>query len=246
MASKAKKSVADPRRARLDELRAQQKASERKRTMLIVGIAAVVGLLIIGLAAFPLYQQWQEGNRPVADFGVSAAAANCGEVIDDPATGANDHVGPGTATPDVTTIEYATAPPSSGQHFGVSSGFARNFYTRDDTPPVENLVHNLEHGATIVWYDDAVSDEEVDELEGLANRITADAPKFIVAAWSSERGDFPEGSIAMSHWSDAPEGSAEGTPGTGHRQYCEQVSGEAINEFVVEFPYTDSPEPNAG
>jgi len=246
LASKAKKPVVDPRRARIDEVRAQQKAADRKRTLLLVGICTLIGVALIAAAAVPLYQDWRERNRAISEFGVAASAASCGEIIDDEATGANDHVGPGTPTPEVTEVEYATSPPSSGQHFAVTSGFARHFYTRDDTPPVENLVHNLEHGATIVWYDDTVDDAQIDELEGLAERITVDAPKFIVAAWDSSRGDFPEGSIAISHWTAAPAGSAAETPGTGRRQYCEQVSGEAINEFVETFPFTDAPEPNGG
>ena len=27
-------------------------------------------------------------------------------------------------------------------------------------------------------------------------------------------------------------------------QYCDSVSGEALNDFMIEFPYMDSPEPN--
>jgi len=238
-----KKAVGDTRRARLDAVRAQEKAAERKRNLLIVGIFALVGVILVAIPGFLLFQQWQDNNRAISEFGVSAAAADCGEVIDDEASGENDHVGPGTPTPDVTEVEYTTNPPSSGQHFAQSSGFARQFYTPGDTPPLENLVHNLEHGATIVWYDESVPDDQVDELQGLSERISADAPKFIVAAWDSSRGDFPEGRIAMSHWSAAV---PPATVGTGHRVYCDQVSGEAIDDFVTEFPYTDSPEPNAG
>lgn len=236
MANKPKKAVVEPRRTRIDELRAQQKAAERKRSMIFIGIAVVVGLALVALAAVPLYQQWQDENRAISEFGVSASAANCGEVTEDAATGNNDHVGPGTPTPDVLRVEYETAPPSSGQHFATTAGFQRSYYSREDTPPLEQLVHNLEHGASIVWYDEAVDDATVDELERLADRLAGDNPKVIVAAWDSERGDFPEGSIAMSHW---------GTD-SGHRQYCDQLSGEVIAAFLEQFPYTDSPEPNGG
>jgi len=98
-------------------------------------------------------------------------------------------------------------------------------------------VHNLEHGYTIVWYDEDVSDDDVETLESLAARVSADTPKFIVTAWDSEdRGEFTEdGDIAISHW----------TEGTGRRQYCARPSGEAIADFVEQFPSSDSPEPNA-
>jgi hypothetical protein len=245
--SKAKKPVVEPRRARVDEVRAQQRAAERKRSAIFIGGAVLLAVIIIAAAAIPLYNRWQEENRAISEFGVPAADAGCGEVIDDVAAGVNDHIGPGTNFPDTTRVDYETAPPSSGQHFAVTAGFARHFYTPEDTPPVENLVHNLEHGASIVWYDETVDEESVQELEGIANRISVDTPKFIVAPWDSEdRGEFPEGSIAISHWTAAPAGSAAETPGTGRRQYCEQVSGAAINEFVETFPYTDAPEPNGG
>lgn len=236
MANKPKRPVVDPRRARIDELRAQQKSSERKRTWILVGVSVVVGLGLIAAAAVPLIQNAADRDRAFSEFGVAAAAADCGDVIDDPPTGASDHVGPGSPQPQVQRVEYDTAPPSSGQHYVGTAGFDRNFYSRDDMPQLENLVHNLEHGYTVVWYDESVEGEELDTLESLAERVSADTPKFIVTAWDSEdRGEFPEGSIAIAHW---------GTD-AGHRQYCNQVSGEVIADFVEQFPSTDSPEPNA-
>ena len=236
MASSSKKQT-DSRRIKIDELRAQQKAAERKRSFIFVGIAIVIGLGLIAAAAVPLIQRNAERNREISSFGVAAASAGCGEVIDDPAEGVGEHVGPGTPTPDVGRVEYDTAPPSSGQHYVETAGFDRSFYSRSDIPPLERLVHNLEHGYTIVWYDEDVSDDDVETLESLAARVSADTPKFIVTAWDSEdRGEFSEdGDIAISHW----------TEGTGRRQYCTRPSGEAIANFVEQFPSSDSPEPNA-
>ena len=236
MASSSKKQT-DSRRIKIDQLRAQQKAAERKRSFIFVGIAVVIGLGLIAAAAIPLIQRNAERNREISSFGVPAASAGCGEVIDDPAEGVGEHVGPGTPTPDVGRVEYETAPPSSGRHYVETAGFDRSFYSRSDIPPLERLVHNLEHGYTIVWYDEDVSDDDVETLESLAARVSADTPKFIVTAWDSEdRGEFTEdGDIAISHW----------TEGTGRRQYCARPSGEAIADFVEQFPSSDSPEPNA-
>ena len=235
MASSSKKS-SDSRRVKVDELRAQQKAAERKRSLIFVGIAVVVGLGLIAAAAIPIIQRNMEADKALAEFGVSAADAGCGEVQDDAAEGVGDHVGPGTEFPGTTRVEYTTSPPSSGQHFAQTAGFDRHFYGRSDIPILEELVHNLEHGYTIVWFDEEVSDDDVATLEALADRVSADVPKFIVSAWDSDdRGAFPEGHIAIAHWTD----------GTGHRMYCERPSGEVIDDFMTQFPYTDSPEPNA-
>lgn len=212
---------------------------ERKVKVLLVAIVAVLGVVAVITIGVPLYQNWREQNRPVADYGVAAAVAGCGEVIDDAARPTGVHVGPGTVSPDVTRVDYDTAPPSSGPHFDLTSGFRRSFYSPADTPPVETLVHDLEHGATIVWYADSLPEVELDALEelaGAANRDAVGTPTVIVAAWEPARADFPAGSVAMSHWSrDAA-----------HRQYCEQVSGEVIADFVEQFPSTDAPEHDAG
>ena len=33
------------------------------------------------------------------------------------------------------------------------------FYTKDSRPELEALVHNLEHGFTILWYDETAADD---------------------------------------------------------------------------------------
>ena len=48
----------------------------------------------------------------------------------------------------------------------------------------------------------------------------------------------------MTHWSVGGEDAGEGAQ-VGVWQYCSEVSGEALEDFMLEYPYTDSPEPNA-
>ena len=100
------------------------------------------------------------------------------------------------------------------------------------------LVHNLEHGYSILWYDPDLSDDEKQTIEDLANAIGRDVQKFKAVPWDTSRGDFDEvadAKIAMSHW------GAE----RGYRQYFDEISGEAIQEFVDNHPASDAPEPNA-
>jgi len=49
---------------------------------------------------------------------------------------------------------YNTNPPTCGPHAGLVQA---DFY--DVAPPDENLVHNLEHGYVIIWYDCATLDQ---------------------------------------------------------------------------------------
>jgi hypothetical protein len=238
-----KSSVDKDRKSRVEDLRRQQQATERRRTMLVMGAALVVVAVLVGLVVFAI-ADFRKNNPELAagavsEVGVEAASASCDDVISEPAEGVNAHVGPGTSTPDTVRVEYPTAPPAFGEHYPSPAYPASEFYTAEDRPAMEALVHNLEHGYTIVWYDEALPEDQQSQLRRiseLARDMDETAGKFIVSAWDASYGDLPEGKpVAMSHW---------GTQ-DGHRQYCGAVSGEAIEQFVKDFPYTDSPEPNA-
>ena len=243
MANKSKRPVKKPevaRREKLEALRREQRAAERRRTMLFVGIAVVVALGLVTAAAIPLVQNWLDdpARRDWSDFGVAASAASCDAVVEDEPSGANEH------RPDGEIIEYASAPPTSGPHYAVPASLNRKFYTPSDTPQVEQLVHNLEHGYTILWYDPAVFDDQESTMRDLATKVAGEdgdlqaevGGKFLVAAWDTERGEFPDGaSYALTHW------GAE----QGFRQYCGDLSGEIVRDFVTEHPFSDSPEPFA-
>jgi hypothetical protein len=233
----SKRSATVDRKAKLEEVRKAQKAAERRRTLLVGGAAGVVVLALVA-AAFVVIRN-QVASQDMTKIGVTTAAASCDPVTTDAATGVSDHVGPGTPTPNETTVKYATIPPSSGKHFATPIVPARDFYTATDRPVLENLVHNLEHGYTIVWYDQSTPKAQQDELKKLAP-LARDGKnagqKFIVSAWDQSRGAFPAGKhIALSHWGAK----------NGHRQLCGAVSGQVIHDFVKKYPYTDSPEPNA-
>jgi hypothetical protein len=224
------------RKARLDELRRRQAGAERRRTLLL---ATAAGVLVVGLAAAVTTAVRSEtAARDITRLGVAATAAGCDAVTTDPASGVSAHVGPGTQKPDVTTVRYATVPPSSGEHYGQPDYPARRFYTASDRPALETLVHNLEHGYTVLWYTASTPPAQVDELKRIGE-LAVDEPgannKFIVSAWDDARGTFPAGkTVALSHW---------GTE-RGSRQLCSAVSGEIVKTFIAAHPSTDSPEPN--
>jgi len=232
-----KKSATVDRKAKLDEVRKAQQAAERRRTLLV---ASAAGVVVLGLvAAVGVAIRNQVAASDMTKIGVTAVEASCDAPTNDPVTGVSDHVGPGTSAANETTVKYATIPPSSGKHFAVPQASARAFYTATDRPVLETLVHNLEHGYTIVWYDESTPPGQKEELKKLAPLARDDdnaGPKFIVSAWDESRGAFPANKhIAMSHWGAK----------SGHRQLCGAVSGEAIQNFVHKYPFSDSPEPNA-
>jgi hypothetical protein len=228
------------RREALEAIQREQKAAQRKKNLLTALIGGVAGLVIIGGTVVAIANQ--ERNDPTKQdltaFGVAAASASCTEVETNPVTGTGNHVGPGTDQASITRVTYDTVPPTSGQHFANWLPSQRNFYSAEDRPVMERLVHNLEHGYNVVWYTDALPEADVAALEDLSAKIADGLPgnKFIASAWDPAYGAFPEGkTIGMSHW-----GAKEG-----FRQFCGKLSGPAIQDFVDAHPASDSPEPNA-
>ena len=118
-------------------------------------------------------------------------------------------------------IDYESSPPAAGPHWAqfLFGGQVRKFWSTDDRPPIERLVHSLEHGYTILWYDESIADDpdELNVIDGIADKFRSDSNnlryKFIAAPWTSqdekESGKFPDGMhVAFSHWSAG---------GSGHR-----------------------------
>lgn len=234
MANKTKQQERD-RRAKIEAMRRAEQAKEKRKSLLFIVVAAVVGLGLVAAAAVPAYLQSRNdpANKALASFGMPAGQADCDEATTDQTTGGNDHREPGTP------IEYETVPPSSGPHWAQPVFPAREFYSERDRPAMEQLVHNLEHGYTVLWYDDTIKGEQLDALKDIAVSARDKAPtrgKFIVSAWDDAYGELPEGKhVALSHW------GAE----QGHRQLCSGVSGEVVADFIEKYPANDSPEPNA-
>ena len=94
----------------------------------------------------------------------------------------------------------------------------------------------------------------MNKVEAIADKFRSDSDnlrfKFIAAPWTSEdeeeSGKFPEGQhIAFSHWSAGGAGESDAAKQVGVFQYCSEPSGAALEKFMLDYPYTDSPEPDA-
>ncbi len=239
MASKSKQDERD-RRAKVEAMRKAEAAKQRRRSIGFIVIAVVVGLGLVAAVAVPSYldRRNDPASKALSSFGVSAAAASCSDV-DSSETGSTEDVGNHVA--DGTVEEYETVPPSYGPHWAAPVFPARAFYSERDRPQMEQLVHNLEHGYTILWYDATVKGAQLDTLRDIAESArnddsTGSTGKFVVSAWDDAYGEFPSGKhLGISHWgADA-----------GHVQLCGKVSGSAVKSFIDDYPASDAPEPNA-
>jgi hypothetical protein len=236
------------RRAVVEQMRKEQQRAEKRRTAAIIAGASVVGLVIVGAGAYPLIMDGRDKGElertDLAALGVSADAASCTDPVAEKAEGNNDHREPGSV------LEYPSSPPAAGPHYPDWAPMTRKFYTAEDRPPLGQLVHNLEHGYSILWYDETIAgdEEKLKVVEDIAGKFpgTDFENKFIAAPWTAEDGDsFPDGaSVALTHWSM---GGTNGNPKGQHgvTQYCGEPSGEAVAAFMEDYPYTDSPEPGA-
>ncbi|MGA8257760.1 MAG: DUF3105 domain-containing protein [Nocardioides sp.] len=247
--AKSSKSSKSERQRLIDDAMKKQRGAEKRRTSAIVAVSLLVGLLIVGAAAFqPISNWWDQRQYNDLDLAeIGSPASVCQDVETKDATGVSDHVEQGVS------VEYDVAPPAYGAHWNVAgvapAPFTDKFYDADDRPPLEALVHNLEHGYTILWYDDTVAgdDDQLNQVRALAKKFKADDDnfrlKFIAAPWTGEDAGgkaFPnDAHVAFSHW----KGDAEKS--TGVWQYCSEVSGEALKTFMKDYPYTDAPEAGA-
>jgi hypothetical protein len=236
------------RKAVVDQIRNQQSRTEKRRGLVIIGACVVVAILIVGAAAFKPVRDWWSlrGYEASALSEIGADASVCQDITTKPAEGNQDHVPVGTP------MTYDDAPPAFGRHWENWDGMDRKFYTTADRPELGQLLHNLEHGFAILWYDEtAAKDAEMmDDIRGIASKLSGTENlrnKFKAVPWTKEDGKaFPEGQhIALTRWSNGGIGETDPAKQVGVWQYCSAPSGAALEEFMEKYPYMDSPEPNA-
>jgi len=239
------------RRAVADQVRKQQARKDRRQTLSIVGVSVAIALIIVGAAAYAPVKNWwdlrQFEGKDLSAIGAPASA--CQKVITKSAEGTQDH-----ATSADERVFYKDAPPAFGRHYQYADDMERKLYTAEDRPSLEMLVHNEEHGYTMLWYDTTIADDEkqMDYLRAIADKLAGTGNsrlKFKAVPWlptDLNGKTFPEGQhVALTHWSNGGVGDAATGKPLGVWQYCSEVSGEALNTFMLDYPYLDSPEPNA-
>jgi hypothetical protein len=108
--------------------RGSSRSSDIKHKRLNIGIISIIGIALFALLGYAIWAAFQP--EPVL-----------GEQV--PIVG-SAHIPEGDKASD-----YITDPPTSGEHY--ASEAEAGFY--DEAPADEQLVHNLEHGYIVVYYD---------------------------------------------------------------------------------------------
>lgn len=217
------------RRQRLEELRKQQRASERRKNFIFAGTGTVIAIGLILAAVIPAYIHDQNQKNKakqatkVLQLKPTAAetAAGCTGVHQDPISPAGQHV--------TTAIDYSKAkygdteggtppiPPSGGQHNPISLGDTNRFYPLAEQPRPERAVHNLEHGYIVIWYDAKLPASEVSKLQAMAK--DPKLSRVLVVGWY--QGDLPDDKhVVLTSW--------------GRTERCSTVSDSVVNTFYAD------------
>jgi hypothetical protein len=247
--AKSSKSARSERAKVVEQMRAQQKAAERRRGTIIVVACVLVAVGIVAAAATgPILDHIRTSKfsgKPLSAIG--APASVCQKVTTKPADGNQQHLADGSP------ISYPDAPPAFGKHYLTPDAMARKFYTAQDRPALGTLVHNEEHGYTILWYDDSIAKDrtKMDQIRAIAGKFAGTSDlrdKFKAVPWTSKDGSaFPNGQhVAFTHWSvgGTQNAAAGAAKQVGVWQYCSDISGAALSTYMTDYPFSDSPEPN--
>ena len=190
------------RRLAEERRRQEERRAALKRNAVTIGAAVIVATIVI--VAIVLQRERGEGIIP-ENVGVSAAEANCGEVVE------HEDQGRSHLTAGEPHEPYNSSPPTSGPHNEIPSD--TGFY--EDPIPPETLVHNLEHGMIVIWYTPDADAEMLDDLDGLV----AQEPQATIASPYADI-ESPN-KIVITSWR--------------HSQSCEQISQEVVDDFRSEF-----------
>lgn len=193
-----------------EKIRERRKARRRKDKRRRYIITAGIGLVVLALFGYLIWSN----VRPAAGEEVPVMS----DALDHVATGAD----PGPLNSD---------PPTSGPHYAQS--FDPGFYRASDSEakvdyPEGYLLHNLEHGYVIFWYNCTLVDEPACErlmgqiqsvMEGHSNK------KLIAFPWRTT-----EHPLVMTTW--------------GQKQEFDRFDDELVQKFIRR-NYQQAPEPNA-
>jgi hypothetical protein len=186
-------------------------------------LLAIGGVLLIGVVLIVL----------VVIFGGSPPEFAGTEQPNDGGT----HVAPGTncRAPEAPcgADPYSSIPATSGPHWDPSA--LANWGAYSTPQPETQLIHSLEHGGIVIWYDpDALEEAEIAELtayvEGQVATGSGGRFKFISTPW----GDTEDlgGAVAVTAWR--------------HLLTLEDFNMEAIRAFADQNYQRWAPEPNGG
>ncbi|MBW3661458.1 MAG: DUF3105 domain-containing protein [Actinobacteria bacterium] len=160
--------------------RRRKEEEERKRARRSRIVSSIVTVLVVGLIAAILFTAFSGDesldDEVLIDFAAAQearTAAGC-EVLQVAPTASRDHLDPATAPPP-DALYTTLRPTASGPHFQQWGPIATFGSAADE----RSVLHNLEHGAVVVWYDDTrVEGETIGEIESWVETLNDSGFEF--------------------------------------------------------------------
>jgi hypothetical protein len=199
--------------ARLEREEIQQRIARRQRTRTLGTVLVVVAVVAAAVAFFAFGPDDAETGdlaEPAAivaraDQAATTASCDAVQTVDPYGNDDQTHVGDAAmpTLPDLST--YPSTPPASGPHEVTT--LPPGVY--DSPPPIGPLIHSLEHGASVVWYDPDAPQGEIDRIKTFyeqdAGEVPAGQDRAIVAPYDYDAqngaGSLPDGTrMALVAW----------------------------------------------
>jgi hypothetical protein len=232
--------------ARLEREEIQRRIHRRKRTRAL-GTGLVIGAGVIAVLVFFLLPNSSTGLPAPDELLIQATQAKteaaCGKVdnpgfyngVSDPADPAyvdQTHIGSATFPSMPPFSTYPSIPPTSGPHNPNTASAG----VYDTPPPMDMVLHSLEHGASVVWYSPDASPDEISRIKDFYSQRVSDVEagqdRVIVAPYSypdqGQDGVLPAGTgMALVAW---------------HRlETCGSPSLAAAYDFTSQFVFPSPP-----
>jgi uncharacterized protein DUF3105 len=207
--------------ARRERVELQRKMARSRRNRRIAMV--VVAVAVAGASVFALTRPEPETASPgelLAAADEARQTAGCGPVEDvgpyEPRSQDRAHI---VASLPLTT--YPSVPPASGPHNQIP--FGAGVY--ETPPPVDRVIHSLEHGAAVVWYAPHASETELARTRAFYDGEAVGA-RVIVAPY-----DYPDQGAAGS----LPGGAQMALVSWHKVQTCDRVSLPAAFGFTSRY-----------
>lgn len=200
------KKLEQKQRRRLAEQRKkeQERKAAQRRNLITIAVAAAVAILVVAL----IVQQRGGSTGSNTDFGVSAAQAGC-LPVQHPKPLPGVHIALGASH-----RPYDSSPPTSGPHYPPPiAPIDPGFYSIAQTP--EKVVHNLEHGNIVIWYNPDAPEQIKSDIRAAVNEV----PSYTLATPYNNM--KPGYDIALTAW--------------GELQFCKQVSKQVLDDFRTKY-----------
>jgi len=174
--------------ARRQRVELQRKMAKTRRNRRIA--MGVVVALVVGVGAYALTRPQEARADPqelLATVDQARETAGCGAVEDvgsyQPESQDQRHV-----VAQVPLSTYPSVPPASGPHNEIPYGAG----VYGTPPPIDRVIHSLEHGAAIVWYSPDASGTELERIRAFYGEADVGS-RVIVAPY-----DYPDQGAAGS------------------------------------------------